>query len=146
MPSCHPAHFHCDLLISCSASHSACVGASTPGWPDFTSWNIADPGQQWTNIGCTPNPAWHISHQIWVVAASFVFNWSVWGLMSIPAVNLWPLQQADSAFPSLSVSLALLVLPRRLLCVFLSLLLSAMQGTTSPLPISCFPNSKLSFW
>lgn len=122
-PSCHHAHFHCDLLISHSVSHSAC------GYPDacltwFYLFNITGPGQQWKNSGHTPNPAWHISHQIWVLVASIVFNWSVGWLENKPAVNLWPPKWRRCLFPSLSVSSVLLLLTIPLLFVFLSFCIS----------------------
>lgn len=150
-PSCHHTHFHCDLLISHSVSHSAC------GCPDawltwFNLFNITGPGQQWKNSGHTPNPAWHISHQIWVLAASIVFNWSVGWLISKPAVNPWPPKQGDAAFFLLCQCLLYCCCwpsPYYLsffLSVFLSLLLSAMQGTKSPDPNSHFTNNKLCFW
>ncbi len=115
LPSCHHAQFHCDLLISPFASHSACVGTLMPDWPEFTSWISWAQGGR--NLGHIPNSAWHISHHILVLAASIVFNWSVGWLMSKPAVNLWPPHQGDSAFPSLSMSLALLVLTKHLFFV-----------------------------
>lgn len=108
-PSCHRAQFHCDISIS----HS-CVTLGVCGCPDasLTWFYLFKHHTLRAAVGHTPNPAWHASHQIWVLAASFVFNWSLGWLMSKPTVNLWPPQQGDSTIPSLSLSLATPVLTK----------------------------------
>lgn len=93
LPSCT----HYDLLIRYPVLHSGC------GCPKaWVTWlylfNITDLGQQWKNSVCAPNPSWHISHQIWVLAAPIVFNCSVGWLISKPAMSLWLQQQRNSAF------------------------------------------------
>lgn len=108
-PSCHRAQSHCDISIS----HS-CVTLGVCGCPDasLTWFYLFKHHTLRAAVGHTPNPAWHASHQIWVLAASFVFNWSLGWLMSKPTVNLWPPQQGDSTIPSLSLSLATPVLTK----------------------------------
>lgn len=111
-----PAFLPPRTLPSWRIEKSFCVTLSMWGCPDaWLTWfyllNITDPGRQWKkNIGPEPNPAWHISHQIWAWAESIVWTRSLCWLMSKPAVKLWPPRQGDSAFPpSLSVLLAALV-------------------------------------